>query len=116
MISVLNKTTPLTAQEVEQAEAAADRVEAMRVTACRVCRGLGTHRPMLHVIECMDCQGTGVDISDPISVIKQQQELLKKAKVVIVSQRRNIYALTVGPEQATADAMARFYKNSSIID
>ena len=90
--------------------------EIAQVPRCKVCNGKGTVKPLFFDLECTECDGAGIDLSDPLAVIKLQKGLLAKAKQVIIHQRQSIYCLTVGDEQRTADNMNKFYAASKRID
>lgn len=87
-----------------------------QIPRCKSCQGKGTTRPMFHDLECEDCSATGIDISDPLAIILQQQKYLAKAKGIIVSQRRTIYGLTVSSDEQLGQAMDKFYSSIKRMD
>jgi hypothetical protein len=88
----------------------------LRVPLCPGCKGKGKLKPLFFEYDCGKCEGTGIDINDPIAIIKQQKELLAKARKVIVHQRQKIYTLTVGQQQQTSESIAKFYGKSNKTD
>jgi RecJ-like exonuclease len=83
---------------------------------CPICQGRGKVKPLFFVIDCDDCHGTGLDVSDPIAVIQQQQEYLKKAREVIIHQRSSLYCLIVSEQERTAESMEKYYSSTKSMD
>ena len=80
-----------------------------KLPVCKTCNGRKTIKPLFFELDCQDCFATGLDISDPLTVIRQQQEYLKQARVVIIEQRNSIYCLTVTPDEQAGEMMDKFY-------
>lgn len=91
-------------------------VELERLTICKACKGKGTVKPMFYVMECPDCFGTTLDLSEPLAVIKLQQQFLTKAKAVIVAQRRALYENSLSEGEAMEETMDHFYKSAKRFD
>lgn len=47
---------------------------------CYYCNGTGQHVGVFKTVECATCNGCGLDITDPIAVIKWQAKQLDKAR------------------------------------
>ncbi|MFT7372591.1 MAG: DnaJ-class molecular chaperone [Oleiphilaceae bacterium] len=90
--------------------------ETLPVPLCPGCKGKGKVKPLFFELDCEQCQATGIDINDPIAIIKQQKGLLAEARKVIVRQRQKIYTLTVSEQQRTADSIAEFHGQSNKTD
>lgn len=91
-------------------------VELERLPTCKACKGKGTVKPMFYVMECPDCFGTALDLSNPLAVIKLQQQFLTQAKAVIVEQRRALYESSLSEGEAMEETMDHFYKSAKRFD
>lgn len=87
-----------------------------KLPICKACNGRKTIKPMFFELECTDCCATGLDISDPLAIIRQQQVYLAKARAVIISQRNTIYGLTVDQGDQMAESMEKFYSTIKRMD
>lgn len=83
--------------------------ELTKLPKCRACHGKGTHKPMFYEMECPECFGTALDLSEPLAIIKLQSSYLAQAKGVIVAQRQAMYELLHPEDERYEKSVKRFY-------
>lgn len=81
-----------------------------RPPSCSSCQGKGTVKPMFYEYECDACYGTGIDISDPVAVIKWQKECLQWGRNEIQRLRRELYLATTTEDERLGHSVSRFYQ------
>ena len=86
------------------------------IKKCKACHGEKKIKPMFIKQPCCECQETGYDLSDPIQIIKEQQIMLEKLKVVIIKQRNTIYDNCFSEEERMGMSVDRFYKKATRLD
>lgn len=83
-----------------------------RLPVCAECNGKKEIKPMFYWLECPRCYGTGLDLSNPLAVIRLQQEFLATAKTVIIEQRRTLYMNSSTEGERNADSVEGLYIGS----
>lgn len=83
--------------------------ELTRLPKCKSCHGKGTYKPMFYEMECPDCFGTALNLSDPLAIIKLQSTYLAQSKKVIVAQRQAMYELLHTEEERYEKCVEAFY-------
>lgn len=86
------------------------------IPICKKCFGKKTITPMFFEVDCLACYATGIDLSDPLAVIRLQQSFLEKAKEIIGFQRKSIYDLAYTDEEKQALTQEKFYKHAKRFD
>lgn len=83
---------------------------------CKHCKGKGTVKPMFYTLECPDCFGTGLDLKEPLALIRLQKKYLEQAKSLIVDLRKQLYELGLQDGESEQLAMDKFYRHAKRFD
>ncbi|WP_070964877.1 hypothetical protein [Vibrio sonorensis] len=95
----------------EESKAGGDK----ELPICWACNGTGCVEGLFSKTECFNCEGTGLELSNPVKVIKQQREWLAWSKREIIRLRRlNAKLDTRTKEQKEADAVGEFYSGAKL--
>lgn len=87
-----------------------------KLPVCKECCGTKKVATLFSQRDCDACFETGIDLSDPLAIVRLQQSLLEKAREIIVSQRKTIYDLAYTEEEKQALSMEQFYKSAKRFD
>lgn len=82
--------------------------ELTRLPKCKSCHGKGTYKPMFYEMECPDCFGTALNLSDPLAIIKLQSTYLAQSKKVIVAQRQTCMSCFIQKKKDMRNVLKHF--------
>lgn len=87
-----------------------------RPLSCGNCKGTGKVASLFSKWECMECHGTGFDLSNPVAVIKWQTACMEWAKSELLTARHQLKLATTTKEEREAEAVNEFYRSAKIKD